>query len=195
MYSDSSVHGNTMRSAILGDLNSTDTATLYGWYNQTLKTSVDYLGKLDFTAGFCNDRTPESGSGSGMVETYYAAYYRLYRNNVPSLRCTSSLDIFKTAVGLITADELSMGGIGYGSNLANTNSYLYTNTHYWTMSPYQFHSNGYAHVLRVMASGCLTYESVSEAYGVRPVVNLKADTLFVEGGSGTSTNPYVVQGT
>ena len=28
--------------------------------------------------------------------------------------------------------------------------------------------------------------------GIRPVINLKADTLFEAGGTGTSSNPYVV---
>jgi len=27
---------------------------------------------------------------------------------------------------------------------------------------------------------------------VRPVINLKADTLFASGGTGTQSNPYVV---
>jgi len=44
-------------------------------------------------------------------------------------------------------------------------------------------------------TGYLSNANVSNTYGVRPVVNLKSDALFVQGGTGTNTNPYVVIGT
>lgn len=31
------------------------------------------------------------------------------------------------------------------------------------------------------------------SYGLRPVINLRSDVTFTSGGTGTQTNPYVVQ--
>ena len=50
----------------------------------------------------------------------------------------------------------------------------------------------FAGVLSVNGNGRLnSFYCVSTSYGVRPVVNLKADTIF-SSGNGTSSNPYVV---
>ena len=107
--------------------------------------------------------------------------------------CNSTKDVFKTPVGLITADEVQMGGMVFYPTM-NTNSYLYTGSVYWTMSPYDF-SVGFANVFTVANLGCLDSYTINADAGVRPVVNLKADALFEQGGAGTSTNPYVVIGT
>ena len=62
------------------------------------------------------------------------------------------------------------------------------------MSPYNF---GIAGVARVYSNGSisntgLTGTSIYNAdVGVRPVINLKADTKFEASGIGTSSNPYV----
>lgn len=37
--------------------------------------------------------------------------------------------------------------------------------------------------------------NITMTSGISPVINLKSDTIFEEGGEGTSTNPYVVIGT
>ena len=83
-----------------------------------------------------------------------------------------------------------------GLNTNNTSYYLYNGQNYWTMSPYSMNvgtSGGWAGVFFVRSSGYLDWYSVNGAtLGVRPVINLKADTLFVTGGTGTRTNPYVV---
>ncbi len=71
------------------------------------------------------------------MQTYYATYARLIINKTPSLLCSNEEDIFKTPIGLITADEVQMGGIVYNSPV-NTSSYLYTNSSYWTISPYDY---------------------------------------------------------
>ena len=61
------------------------------------------------------------------------------------------------------------------------------------MSPYDTDSFGYAYVFYVRSNGNLNgsgYYYVAYAYGVRPVINLKADTLFT--GSGTTDSPFEV---
>ena len=135
-------------------------------------------------------------SGYSWVESentiYYVAFERLVmgQNNVnPNLAC-STTDIIREPVGLITADEASLAGLtAYADNSSN---YLYNNQVYWTMSPFYFYdiiSNAY--VFLVNSNGGLSTITVDTTEpGVRPVINLKADTLFT--GTGTSTDPYIV---
>ena len=65
------------------------------------------------------------------------------------------------------------------------------------MSPTYF-DNGYARVFFVNLNGSFNYSgilsgwNVSSVYGVRPVINIKADTQIT--GSGTSTDPFTVVG-
>ena len=190
-YTSGQVHGTGTNASILGAENSTDVTMLYGWYNTKLKTN--YGSYIDTNAGFCNDRTPYSGSGTGTTVTNYGVYTRLKTNKAPSLLC-SSTDVFKTPLGLITADEVQMGGIVYSSP-SNTNSYLSTTKAYWTMSPSSF-SGSVTYMLYVNYDSTLYGTSVNNSSnGVRPVINLKADTVFEQGGQGTSNSPFVVQGT
>ena len=62
------------------------------------------------------------------------------------------------------------------------------------MSPCHFTSSfNKAYVFYVFATGYLNEgNEVSFSYGVRPVINLKSTTTFIEG-TGTSTDPYIVK--
>ena len=57
------------------------------------------------------------------------------------------------------------------------------------MSPRNF-SGSSAYVFYVNSAGGLDWYDVDVAYGVRPVINLKADTQFT--GSGTVDTPFEV---
>ena len=191
-YTINDVHGTETNSTILGVLNT--------WYQNNL---ASYANDIDMNAGFCNDRTPYSGTGLGTTYTNYAVYNRLVTNKSPSFKCSNSSDLFTVSgaskgnkalqypIGLITADEVSYAGGVVGIGSSNSSYYLYTNKHYWTMSPYNFNGS-YAIVSTVNASGALDNQNVSATPpGVRPVVNLKAD-VQISTGSGTSSNPYVI---
>lgn len=179
-YTENQVHGTGTNSTILEQLET--------WYNKTIGLNSVYSNKIDINAGFCNDRTPHTGSGLGETSTFYAAYNRLDSNKNPTLLCSNSKDIFKTNIGLITADEVAMGGMVFKS-LPNTNSYLYTGDAYWTMSPYYCPSTNVFYV-----DSYLSRNGVDGKFGIRPVINLKADTTFVSG-NGEATTPFVVQDT
>ena len=197
MYQSNQPHGLTSSSTIKGILDT--------WYQNNL---ARYADDLDGNAGFCGDRTPSTSSsssngsgGTGTTYTYYAGYVRLYgqSNGVPTFECANDSDLYTTSgssdgnkalqypIGLISMDEAWYAG-GYSSS--NSSYYLYTGQTYWTMSPYYFHRGG-ACVFRVHAYGDLDYNSVDDEYGVRPVVNLKAD-VQISSGSGTSSNPYTI---
>jgi len=206
-YTSNDVHGTGTESTILGQLNT--------WYTNNL---ASYESKIDANAGFCNDREPSTsnttsnglgGTGTTII-TYYGAYIRFYPNNrwgttqTPTFKCKNSSDLFtKTGatkgnksltnpIGLITADEVVHAG-GFGGK-SNSSYYLYTGQNYWTLSPYSYYgSNTYpARVFIVLSNGYLSNDGVNSAFGVRPVINLKADVTLT--GKGTTSDPYIVVG-
>ena len=84
-------------------------------------------------------------------------------------------------------DEMVMAGGKW--NTENTSYYLYNGQDYWTMTPSCAHSS---RVFRVYGDGQLSSTlNVNYNNGVRPVINLKADTTF-SGGNGTLNSPYIV---
>ncbi len=99
-------------------------------------------------------------------------------------------------VGLITMDEVIYAGGFAGAN--NNNYWLYTGQDYWTMSPRGF-GDYCAYVFYVDSYGYLHYDRVNDALGVRPVINLEADTVIdtLKGvdlaNGGTTDNPYIVK--
>ncbi len=98
----------------------------------------------------------------------------------------------KNPVGLITSDEAIYAGCFFNQN--NNKYWLYTHQDYWTMTPsyfYNFGSSQFARVFIVSNSGSLGNGNyvVNNALGVRPVINLSADTQFT--GTGKSESPFV----
>ena len=202
MYQSGQPHGLTTNSSIK--------TTLDSWYLSNLADEAEYL---DGNAGFCGDRTPYSGSGTGTSSTDYAAYNRLVNSKNPSFKCTyedasgvkqdlyttpgsskgngalkvSSSDNRATPIGLITADEVAYAGGVVGS--INTSYYLYTGQHYWTMSPSNYVD--WATVFIVYSNGILNSDIVNWTVpGVRPVINLKSAIAIT--GSGTTSDPFKV---
>ena len=186
-YASGEVHGRGTDSTIKGVLDN--------WYNNNLNNYSNYLATGN-GANFCNDRQPSTSDngingqgGTGALITYYAARNRLFINKAPTLKCLEENDRFSIPVGLITADEIAYAGGIVGTN--NTNFYLYTNRYYWTMTSSYFDENA-ARTFYLDANGWIgSWDGVIHNYGVRPVINLKSDTIF-SSGNGTSPNPYTV---
>ena len=183
-----------------GHDNSSDIkGTLDRWYQRNLINATDYI---DGNAGFCGDRRVSSGSGTGTSDTDYQPYNRI-NNSSPSLSC-EKLDIYTTEksstgnnaldypIGLISADEAMFAGIpasGPGID-GNQDNYLYTGQDYWTMSPHDYNNSAY--IFLVHSSGSLSIWTTGIAYGVRPVINIKADVSIT--GLGTTSDPFKVVG-
>ena len=193
-------------SLLTAQTNKTDSSIkikLDNWYKTNM---TSYTSKLaDET--FCSDRSIASGSGYLTTpSTFYGAYNRLQDNKKPILKCSQDNDKFKMSnesakldypVGLILADEVALaGGRGYysGAYSPNSNYYLYNGKYYWTLSPSHFYSgSSLARVWAVMSSGGLVpWDGVPGSFGVRPVINLRADTSITKG-DGSSLNPFVIR--
>ena len=192
-------------SLLTAQTNTTDSpikTKLDSWYKTNM---TSYASKIaDET--FCSDRSITSGSGYLTTpSTFYGAYTRLQDDKKPSLKCSQDNDKFKMSnesaklnypVALITADEVAMaGGRAYynGAYSPNSNYYLYNGNYFWTLSPSYFYSSySNANVWTVMPSGSLPpWYLMTYSVGVRPVINLRANTLITKG-DGSSLNPFVI---
>ena len=173
------------------------------WY----KTNIQDKGYSKYLTDniFCNDRSIVSGDGFTLNSTtYYGSYQRNFTNKSPSYKCPRKVDQFTVSststlgngeltypVGLLTADEVAYAGGRQGYN--NVDYYLYTGAKYWLGSPSYFHTlTASSYVYAVQQVGWLNYWFFSlDSIGVRPVINLKANTQITEG-NGTSANPYII---
>ena len=183
-YTNGEVHGRGTDSIIKGVLDN--------WYNNNLTNYSNYIATGN-GATFCNDRQPSTSflsmngsGGTGKTVTGYAAHIRFIANKAPTLKCADTRDRFATSVGLITADEIAYAGGVWMIN--NTSYYLYTTLSYWAMSPCYFNNDDAGEF--IVGEGWLYSSNVYYMNGVRPVINLKSNTVFV--GSGTSSDPYIV---
>ena len=188
----------SLSTAQTNNTNSAIKTTIDNWYKNNL---IAYTSKLaDET--FCNDRSISSGTGYKLDSyTYYGAYNRNLDRRTPSLKCAQANDKFKVSnastkldypVALITADEMAMAGGVY--NTSNTNYYLYNGQYQWSLSSTRFNSNDSdANVWRVEPSGSLRpWNDVANSFGIRPVINLKIDTLITRG-DGSALSPFVIE--
>ena len=180
---------------------------LDSWYKQNIEDKG--LSQYIADSGFCNDRslstTTDNGDGVHITKShiYYAGYQRNGEYK-PILTCPNPTnDLFTTStsetgnksltypIGLITVDELILGGLASG--YLNRLSYIYSSNAYWTISSSYF-SATYLSANNFLAgsTGIISYAFVSSNYGVRGVINLKGN-VEISGGIGTSNDPFVVK--
>ncbi len=193
----STVHDNTNSSAIK--------TYLENWYINNLQSYDNYIDK---NAIFWQDRNYNS------TTKVYAGWDRMVSNS-PTLVATTKEDMFSVTttkgngkltkpIGLLTADEVVLAGgtttgattTGYGTAYKNTEFYLYTGDYptygFWTMTPRRVGAGATNNhmILSKEVAVIWSEPAVTTKRYVRPVINLKANTLFK--GSGTKTDPYVV---
>ena len=173
--------------------NSTIKTYLDTWYENNIKgtTNEQYIADNIF----CNDRSFDSnntGTGAGTSNTSYRWYDD--NNNKMMLTCPQKNDAFTVndtskgngvltyGVGLVTTDEVILAG-GWDSNY-----YLYSGQHYWTMSPSYFNGSR-ASEGDVLSDGSADgSDDVSDTLGARPVLNLSSEIL--KNGTGTASDPF-----
>ena len=77
------------------------------------------------------------------------------------------------------------------SSACATNNWLNVGSNYWTITPAAYY-NSNSLVMYVNSSGMIAADVAAKRYGVRPVINLKADTFIVTG-TGTYDDPYILK--
>ncbi len=185
------------------DNDSTIKTYLDSWYN----TNIEDKGLSSYISDtlFCNDRSfnsYNSGTGAGTSTTYYRWGYGPWDSTgtqYPRLTCTEQNDRFTAddeitgngdlsyPIGLVTTDEVVLAG---GYSTSNSGYYLYIGNEYWTMTSHSFNGS-FAYVHSVSSDGhVVNLNVVNASYGVRPTLNLKADSLKL--GDGSASNPYRV---
>ena len=197
MYGDTDA---TEEEAFTNKNNSIIKGVIDTWYQNNLSSYSGYLAD----EVFCNDRTLASTSTYSSSNSFdFAGFERLGTNKAtPQLTCpnlardgftmtTASIGnrALTYPIGLITADEASLAGGVWGTD--NNSYYLYTGQWYWALSASSWVS-GFACVFNVGSYGGLDDSSVYNWEGARPVVSLRTSTL-VTSGSGTETDPYVIE--
>ncbi len=221
-----STHANDIKSTIMSELETWYGTTNLGTLEAKIDVDTGFCNDRSLSAA-AHGSYQGPGGGTGTTQTAYAPWDRLLEAGTtnaateqkPTLKCANAKNDLFTGpnaksggtegkdgkkiegngkltkpVGLITSDEVVFAG---GFMYQNNDGYwLYTKQNYWTMSPFYF-SGSYARVFCVTSYGTLGGSNVHSTYGVRPVINLKADTKFTlkDGSSanrGTTANPYEV---
>lgn len=163
---------------------------LENWYISNLKLYDNYIS-LD---SYCNDTTYVV-SGNNY---YYGAYDRIYKQYQPSLKCPDTSQLYggnyKLKIGLMTADEANYAGLNMKTPHATHNNYLYYSSNWWFMT------SGWKYITSSATStaglnttiGITPQIFVAYTFYVRPVINLKSNTLITSG-DGSLSNPYVIK--
>ena len=198
MYGTFTVPSTSYETVIENNVASTIKGNLESWYT----TNIQNTGYSTYLSDeiFCNDRTIKSGNtGYGANSTDYGAYVRNVTNKTPSLKCPKKNDAFtlnltstgngklSKPVGLLTADDLAVGGNLYNST--NYYSYFYKGSTYITMSPYYMRSAG-AQITVLYSTGYIYGVVVSTANGLVPVINISPNYVTNIKGLGTTSSPF-----
>ena len=192
-----SYSSNSLLSAQTNTTDSPIKTKLDSWYQTNILDYSSYIA--DET--FCNDRSIASGDGYKLDSTtYYGAYDRLVNKRTPSLKCSQENDKFRVSstsakldypVGLILADEVSLAG-GIPEKM-NGNYYLYSGRTYQSFTPSKFSSyHTYGYIVNISSNGDIGMGNhLTDAYGIRPVINLKKE-VTISKGDGSSLNPFAI---
>ncbi len=181
------------RQKVTGVNSSYNSGTGYG----TSPTSYAMWGRVAKSSGYRQEQlaTLKCGVNAATTETQETSVDvddKLYQRDLFTKKeSKKGNQILDYPIGLITADEVLLAGGFRGTG--NSNYFLYTNEYYWTMSPMSMADGSTVIMFYVSGDGSLGFTNAGSTFvGVRPVINLKADTIFVPGGEGTIDNPYVV---
>ena len=172
--------------------NSEAKTTLDGWYT----TNITNAGYGDYVATgnyFCEAAKIKYSSSYTSGDATMLVYNDGY---VPNFLCQidgNNKQYTNSNIGLINYDEVLFAGGYYG--IDNKSYYLYkglnadNNYHWWTMSTAGIGGND-VYVWRVISDGYLLNRYANNLDVLRPVINLKANTILV--GSGTTTDKYKI---
>lgn len=186
-----------------GTTNTNDSSmkrNIENWYANNL---LDYADYLEDTV-WCNERKvalyngwDKDGNATDWV--VFQGGNNLDKNK-PTVECSNLAFMYTTSaengngklkypIALLTADEVTFAG-GRIWRL-NSNFYLYSNSYWWTLTPYYVAGLYGAGGLNLYSNGDLDTSPLYYGRSMRPAISLKAGIKSVDG-DGTPNNPYIV---
>jgi len=168
--------------------NSYTKTQLESWYATNI-INKGYEDKLVIGDYYCEQAKAKAGTSFTSGNATMAYWYNAY---TPNFKCSidgNGKGIVNSGVGLLTYDELVHAG-GYPGT-TNSSYYLWNGSTFVSMSPAGVYDDGRALIYYVLGGGDMGNLWVTGKRVVRPVINLKADTIV--SGTGESTDMYVVQ--
>ena len=198
----------TIRIMLTSSIGSNKFNSTYNTYDKMYYTNSELKTVVDnwFTTNITGDNASKVVSGNYFCEAARVAHngtnYKLNTGSTkltakesytPTFECTADGNgkgVVTSKVGLVTYDEIIYAGGWYYVSGLSYPYYLNSGNLYRTMSPAGF-NDFYAYAWLVDSDGHTGRNGVNFNYGVRPVLNLSADTLV--SGSGTSSDPYIVK--
>ena len=186
--------------ARLNQTNSNIKNVLDTWYTNNIANKGATNTNMISDTVHCNDRSLTSGPGFGNTNSVNTGFTRLLTSFSPSLSCANPSDRFSVSshsgnsnltnpVGLISADEAAFGGLV--AMIPNANNYLNAGITYWSMTPSSFNDNN-SRLWVLFSNGSINPNAwVDHNHNVRPVIALRANTLF-QTGNGSAANPYLI---
>ena len=189
-------NSNSFSNEKFGGTNSDIKTALETWY----KSNLNNVNEKITQGYFCNDVSYGSGDEGATTSGYlhYGVFDRVVWKHKPILKCPDPNSqsgqprdyggIYKTKIGLITADELNMAGLSRYEPYADETNYLYHDYWWWSLSPDG--ANNETGGLRGQ-EGSIGYVNAFYPGAVVPVINLSTNALITTG-DGSEQNPYVV---
>ena len=192
-------------------VSSTIKTNLEAWY----KTNIIDTNNTVYIAEniFCNDKTLKSGTGIGKENTTYNGRYaaslecakgvnndysRFTSKNNTSDTTIKGVKVNKDLtypVGLLTSTEVKYAGMGVlnTATMSYKSAYLSDSGFYdwWLMTAYNY-SDSSASVGHVRSEGYFDRVVNATNFALRPAINIKSSVL-INGGDGTSSNPYTLK--
>ena len=192
---------------------SMDTSTIAG-YRWNYDTSISSMGSNNWTTSEFNTINLNTNYWNylgttwqnliaettwhlgGMTSSSNTAkeFYDGERNNVGY---SSNPTSYRDEIGLMypsdygyaaNPDAWTTNLSSYSNSTINANNWLYMGAIEWTITP---HSSDSRNVFSVLDDGYLYYNIASCGYAARPVFYLKSN-VALQGGSGTSSDPYTL---
>lgn len=166
----------------------------YGTGN-SYKTYYGAMDRLYYSSGTTSitEATPTLKCAIGASNDYSR-----YTVSAQTINGVSTNGDLKYPIGLLSADELVMAGAF--KSKGNKTYYLYdaykndlSDTNFITISPASFGGVDANLFFSSTTNYSISTNSVQTTFGIRPIINLKKE-VFINGGDGTESNPYVVIG-
>ena len=161
---------------------------LNNWYQVNIGSKSELVNKVVSGNYYCEQakaKYSDSYTSGNATMTTYNKY-------TPDFKCSSDGNgkgLVNASVGLLSYDEVVYAGGYFNQN--NDDYYLYNSSIYWwTMSPGGFESS--SSVWPVATTGRIDYYTDLDAYRLRPVLNLNANTQISDG-DGTKENPFTIE--